>query len=130
MSRILSIVLLAFNGIGALIGGLLLIADPTGWKLRLPLRLLQHSPFDNYLIPGIILFVVIGLGSLSVSALVIMRVRNSASWVILSGFTLAVWISIQILMIREVSTLQILYAMIGILLMILGIIERRKELDN
>ena len=129
MVRILTIILLALNGLTAVIGGLLLITDPSGYKLGLYTSILQYSPFDNFLIPGILLTSVIGLGSLIVCALVILRVKKSPTWVIFSGFTLAVWISIQILMLRDVQFLQIAFAINGITLMLFGIIERRKEID-
>lgn len=129
MVRILTIILLALNGLSAVIGGLLLITDPSGYKLGLYTSVLQYSPFDNFLIPGILLTSVIGLGSFIVCALVILRVKKSPTWVIISGFILAVWISIQILMLRDVQFLQITFAINGITLMLFGIIERRKEID-
>ncbi len=113
---------------GAVYGGIMLISDPGGWKLKLPTGILQHSPFDNFLIPGIILFLVLGLGSLIVCALVILKVRKNPSWVILMGFVLAVWISIQMLMLRDVNYLQLIFGIIGLTLMIMGILERKKEI--
>lgn len=130
MRRILIIILLAFNGIGAVYGGILLIADPEGWKLGIPTSVLKHSPFDDFLIPGIILFLVLGLGSLLSCALVILNTRRYPFWVILMGFILSVWISIQMLMLRDIHLLQILYAIIGLSLMILGILERKQEIDS
>ena len=56
--NILVSLLLVFNGVGALIGGWLLITQPDGSALKLSLDLLKHTPFHNFLIPGIILFVV------------------------------------------------------------------------
>ncbi len=130
MGRILTIILLAFNGLGAVYGGIMLISDPSGWKLGLPISLLEDSPFDDFLIPGLLLLIVIGLGSLVVCGLVILRTRKNASWVIIAGFGMAVWIAVQILMIREVHYLHLIYAMAGIILMILGIIDRKRELEG
>ena len=130
MTRILTIILLAFNGIGAVYGGIMLTSDPSGWKLNMPVSMLEHSPFHDFLVPGLILLVVIGLGSLVVCALVILKIRRSASWVILMGFVLAVWIAVQMLMLRGVHYLQVIYALIGIVLMIMGIIDRKRELEG
>jgi hypothetical protein len=129
MIRIIASLLLAGTGAGAVYGGMLLVADPTGWKLGLNTSLLQHSPFDDFLMPGLILLVILGFGSLLVLALSLMKTKHSATWIILSGFVLSGWISVQILMIREVNGLQILFAFAGILLVVLGIIERRKEFN-
>jgi hypothetical protein len=54
--RFFAIILLFFNAVSALYGGWLLISDPSGKSLELPLYWLDHSPFENYLTPGIILF--------------------------------------------------------------------------
>jgi hypothetical protein len=48
--------LLAFLGIGAIGGGGALIISPSGKLLGgIPLSLLKNSPFNDFLIPGIIL---------------------------------------------------------------------------
>jgi hypothetical protein len=59
----LLIVLLLFIGIGALISGAMLFLSPDGSLLGMSMDLLAGSPFGNYLIPGIILFLFIGVFS-------------------------------------------------------------------
>lgn len=130
MVRILSIVLLAVVGTAALYGGVLLIADPTGWKIGFSTSILKHSPFTDFFFPGVILFLVLGLGCLTVCALVLMRMRHSPIWISLSGFALTSWISVQMLLLRDVNFIQILFALIGILLIIIGILERHKEINS
>jgi hypothetical protein len=49
---------------GALAGGLVLILAPRGEIMPLPLGALAGSPFETYLVPGVILFGVLGLGPL------------------------------------------------------------------
>ena len=50
--------------IGALGGGIVLMIAPRGEIMPLPESALAGSPFDTYLVPGLILFSVIGLGPL------------------------------------------------------------------
>ena len=57
-------VLQAFIGLGAIGGGSMLIIDPSGNAIGLPVEMLQGSPFPDFLIPGVFLFTVIGLGSM------------------------------------------------------------------
>ncbi len=45
----------------ALLGGFALIIQPSGWLLRLPVYLLKSSPFGNYFLPGLFLFVFLGI---------------------------------------------------------------------
>lgn len=61
VSRNLLIALLAFLGLGAIGGGAVLIISPSGKLMGMPLAMLDTSPFSNFLIPGIILFLVLGL---------------------------------------------------------------------
>ena len=56
-----------FVGIGAMFGGLAAITNPQA-PLGISVEALKNSPFNNYLIPGIVLFTIIGLGNV-ISAL-------------------------------------------------------------
>ena len=52
-----------FVGIGAMMGGMAAITNP--WQpLGIQVEALKNSPFSSFLIPGIILFIIIGLGNL------------------------------------------------------------------
>ena len=59
--RNLLIFLLAFLGVGAIGGGGVLIISPSGKLIGMPLSMLDKSPFDSFLIPAIILFLVLGV---------------------------------------------------------------------
>lgn len=59
------VALLFLNGIAACLGVFSFVTDPLGQKMQMPLFCLEHSPFVNYFIPGLILLVVIGIGSLA-----------------------------------------------------------------
>ncbi|HEX9615617.1 MAG TPA: hypothetical protein VGA55_08915, partial [Bacteroidota bacterium] len=54
--RSASLTLLVFTGIAGVLGGLLLMADPSGATLGLATSLLEDTPFTDYLVPGILLF--------------------------------------------------------------------------
>ena len=60
-TRNILIGLLAFLGVGAIFGGAVLIISPSGKLIGMPLSMVGKSPFDNFLIPAIILFLVLGL---------------------------------------------------------------------
>ncbi len=53
--------LLFFQVISAFYGGILLVISPGGEKLQMPLTFLEGSPFRNYLLPGLILLVLLGV---------------------------------------------------------------------
>jgi hypothetical protein len=50
----------AFLGLGAIGGGGALIISPSGDLLKMPVSLLEKSLFNNFLVPGIILFAILG----------------------------------------------------------------------
>jgi hypothetical protein len=99
-NRIIAIILLLINGIGALWGGAGLIYDPTGEFLQMPLELIKHAPFVSYLIPGIILFVFNGLLSIFTAIATARKIHFHPVLILLQGIVLAIWLITQIIMIR------------------------------
>lgn len=114
--------LLLINGIGALYGGGSLVLYPDGSGLKLPLSVLQFSPFSDFLIPGIILFSVNGVLSLIVFVCLIVEARHYAWFIIAQGSILFGWILTQVLMIQGIGTLHYIFGSIGLLLMLLGLL--------
>jgi hypothetical protein len=114
--RIVLLIVLGYEGLGALAGGGLLVARPDGGYMDMPVALM-HGTFSDFLIPGIILF---GLGILNVAAFFAVLRRRDTAW-LLAGLALgglAIWFVVEIIIIRE---LHWLHAMWG-LPVILGIV--------
>jgi hypothetical protein len=95
-----------FIGVGALYGGGGLVADPSGAILGMPLALLAGSPFDDFLVPGLTLLLVNGVGSLVGAALALARVRWAGALAMALGAFLAAWIVLQVLWIGPIAWLQ------------------------
>lgn len=107
-------VLHAVVGLGAMAGGLAAITNPQA-PLGAPLELLKHSPFRDYLIPGILLFAVIGVGNLLSGAVMLFH-RNWRWQGYLSSvfsWALVIWIVVQCIMLRTVAFLHVLFFCIG-----------------
>ncbi len=103
-----------FVGIGAVSGGLAAITNPTE-PLGASVELLKNSPFKDYLIPGIILFTVIGLGNI-ISALMLRfmpRIQGYISSVF--SWALVIWIIVQCLMLDSIIFLHVLFFIIGVI---------------
>src|ERR1035438_2565973 len=98
--RAIALVTLAFLGVGAVAGGAILILDPSGKLLQMPLSILDHSPFHSFLIPGIILLVANGILSLLIMIPVIRRTPGNGLWVAFQGCVLTGWITIEVIMVR------------------------------
>jgi hypothetical protein len=117
-------ILQSFIGIGAVVSGALLVLRPDGHYLQLPLDLLKDSPFRSFLIPGIILFSVNGVGNI-VSAVLCFRIQRIAGFAgIFFGFGLIIWLFVQISLVGGGHWLQYLYFVLGVIELLLGIALR------
>ena len=103
-----------FVGIGAMAGGLAAITNPQA-PLGISVEVLKNSPFSNFLIPGIILFTIIGLGNI-ISALMF-RFKSRFQGYISSVFSwaLVIWIVVQCIMMNAIVFLHVLFFIIGLI---------------
>lgn len=116
----------AFIGLGAVTGGLGLVLGPDGSNLGMPLSLLEHSPFDSFLIPGLVLLMVNGMGSLAGSVSSFRLFFSYAAEIALAlGAFLIAWIIVQVYWIQSFHWLHALYLCLGIVEVILGWLLRR-----
>lgn len=101
-----------FVGLGAMAGGMAAILNPEA-PLGVSVDALKNSPFENYLIPGIILFTVVGLGNILGAAAVWLKWKYQVyvSGIFTSG--IAVWIIVQCIMLQGIHPLHVIYFTIG-----------------
>ena len=125
--QIFGILLLLITSIGALAAGYSLIVDPSGQGIQLPLEYLDHSPFSNFLIPGITLFTVIGLFGLIVLVTSIARMKNYNLLQMGYGVLLTGWIIIQVIMLQFTYYLHFVFGFIGVYMIVLGLMNRSKK---
>lgn len=119
---VLLIIIEFFNGLSGLAGGFGLISDPTAASLGMELSWLQGTPFQNYLIPGIVLFVVNGIGNTFAAIFTIKKTRIYDTIGIFLGAIMMIWIISQVAWIGYKNFLQPLYFSTGLLQTLLGII--------
>ncbi len=119
--RISSLLLLLLLSFGAIYGGITLIIDPSGGLLGLPIYLIDNTPFVNFLIPGVILLVMIGLLPLFIAALTVFGVRNYGWFTIFQGCLLAGWLTVEVIMGIFDPFFHIGYYSVAALLIITGI---------
>lgn len=116
-----------FIGVGALFGGVFAIANRSGIEFGMPASAyLKNSPFTDFFIPGIFLFVIIGLGN--ITGLFIRRLNNkyqnySSGFL---GVILCMWIVIQCYIISAITPLHIAFFIFGAIQIFLSAIIERK----
>lgn len=117
-------ILQLFISLGALAGGYGFIADPTGASLGMPLSFLDGSPFKDFLIPGIILFIFNGVGSGIAGVLTLRRYRYAGEIAMVFGAGLMVWIIVQVQII-PFHWMHTLYFLLGVAELVLGVMVRK-----
>jgi hypothetical protein len=117
--RVILLCIIGYEAAGALSGGSLLIAVPDGRLMDMPVNIM-HGFFRDFLIPGLML---LGLGFLNTAGFFAVLFRFRSDWV-LAGLALgglAVWFTVEIIILQELHWLHIMWGLpvvFGILLII------------
>ncbi|MEO6851160.1 MAG: hypothetical protein ABI203_01180 [Mucilaginibacter sp.] len=135
--------LLAILGLSALGGGGALILSPSGKLIGgLPLAMLQNSPFTDFFVPGIILFMVLGVAPLSLIISLLKKNElkffdwvncfNDMHWAwtfsIYIAFALIIWIQTEMLMISSIHWSHALYTGLAVLIIFVALLPQVRNL--
>lgn len=114
-------------GVGALAGGLAAITNPQA-PMGLPaVEVLKNGPFTDFLIPGIILFSIMGIGNLLSALYVGMDVNVKVYMSGTIACALIIWIVVQCIILETINFLHILFFIIGVVQGILASIRLFQE---
>ncbi|MBN1318955.1 MAG: hypothetical protein JXA42_25965 [Anaerolineales bacterium] len=114
-------ILQVFIGIGAVPPGIMVIIEPSGASMGVSVDMLEGSLFPNFLIPGIFLLLVNGIGSLVGAILAFKKHPFAGKAGIGLGMLLLMWIIVQVISLGPpLHWLQILYFILGAIELILG----------
>ena len=109
--------LMLFQGISGLYGGIILVMDPSGDLLQMPISILENSTFENFLVPGLILLTI--LGTFPIIVLFGLWKRRLWSWkgALAVSFALIIWIGVQIWMVGYYPEppLQLTFGLLGLI---------------
>lgn len=90
-----------------------------------PVEWLEGSPFSNYFIPGLVLFVIVGGSCLAAAILILKRHRRSRTAIIVACIIMLAWIVVQVFIIGYVSWMQPAIAVIGIVSFLLSLLLKK-----
>jgi hypothetical protein len=132
--------LVALQAVSGLGGGAILAIDPTGGLVGMPLSVLRRGPFVDFLVPGVILLLVLGV----VPAIVAVGLWTRPRWVALRplertfgehwswvgtgvvGVGLLVWLAVELWMVGP-SSLLVLYALLGSAIIVLALMPSTRR---
>ncbi len=110
------ITVLVLLGVGALAGGIALLAKPDGSVMKFDTALLAGSPFTDFAIPGLILGGLFGVGSFVVAGMGVARLRAAPFLAFAIGVGQMIWIVVELGIIRELSFLHPLCFGLGLVI--------------
>lgn len=113
-------ILQCFVAVMAVPAGLSLILEPDGSGIGLPTEILQTSPFRDYLIPGLFLFVFNGIFQVIGAVASFRKSKHTGMLGLGLGIILLLWIVIQVYFTGLVHFLQPLFFMVAIIEIMLG----------
>lgn len=140
IGAILLLLLVGFQALSGLFGGGLLVLDPSGEILGLPLSVLDGAPFTDFLVPGLILFLVLGVAPAILAVALWIRPAWRAAtrverafgehwtWVGAGvvGVGLLVWLAVELWMVGS-SFFLILYGVLGVLILAVALMPSTKR---
>lgn len=126
------LVALVFQGLSGIAGGIGFLVDPSGATLGIPLEWLEGSPFANYLIPGLVLLIVLGVLPLIVVTGVWRRSRWGRISAVAVGAALLIWLAVEILVVgyQPEPPFQAVYAALGVAIMVAASAPSVRSLFN
>jgi hypothetical protein len=107
--RITLLSVLGYEAAGCLLGGSFLIAAPDGRLMDMPVDIM-HGVFRDFFIPGIILF---GLGILNTITFISVFRRRGSDWFMagLAMGALLIWFVVEIIILRELHWLHAMWGL-------------------
>ena len=108
--------LLAFAALNAFGGGYYGLAGARG----VPTEWLAGSPFSDYAVPSLMLFVIVGGSFLVATVAVLGRARKARASALTAGALVLVWIAVQVAIIGYVSWMQAATAIGGLFILLLA----------
>jgi hypothetical protein len=108
-----------------------MLLDPSGSALGLPPGLLDHLPIDSFFLPGLFLIAVMGCIPFVLAFGLWKRARWAWMGTLVQGVVLVLWICFQILLWGAPVTIQIIYLIWGLVLLLLAWLPgTRKEFEK
>lgn len=115
-----------FTAIPAILVGVQLVTDTTGASIGFPAGWIEATPFGSYLVPGLYLLLMNGVGMLVLAALAV-KGHWAAPWLTgILGTGLVIWILVQIVVMPEFSFLQAIFGVVGLVLATISVAWLRR----
>ena len=134
----------ALLGFGAVVSGALMMISPDGSLMHMPLSVIEGAPFKGFFIPGLILFVLLGVYPLAVAYGLAKRPgwnwpnainpfkKIHWSWAgsLASGVIVLIWLSVELIWAHVIFLHIIYYVWSGLLILLTLLPSTRKYYES
>lgn len=121
-------ILISFIAVSTLLTGVLLMSVPDGSLLRLPLSILNDTPFKDFRLPGFLLFILIG--GINIIAVYYNMISHSKryNWAIAGSIIVVLWSLTQYSLLETSFIIDMFYLFLGISIILISMQLKGKSL--
>lgn len=132
--------LVALQAVSGLGGGAVLVLDPSGGLMGMPLTVLRRGPFVDFLVPGVILLLVLGVLPAAIAVALWRRPRVEALWRLerafgehwswvgagVVGVGLLLWLAVELWLVGP-SSLLVMYALVALAIIVFALMPSTRR---
>ena len=122
------IILSSIVAVLATIIGFMMMAVPDGSMINQNVAILKSTSFQDFKLPGIILFLTVGLCNLLAVFYLFVNHKSKFNWSIIGGMLLITWIIAQFMLIDTSRWVDVIALTIGALIVFISMQLKGKEL--
>ena len=104
--------------------------DTSGKSIGFPPELLTNLHIESFLLPGIVLFFIVGILSILAALFVFLEIKNYPWMVMGQGILIVLWLAGEVFFDVSVADLQYPYFVLGFFLFLLGYLMRFKQIKK
>lgn len=122
------ILLTSIVGVLATMIGVMMMAVPDGNMINSNVSILKTTSFRDFKVPGLILFLTVGICNLIAFFYLFVNHKSKFSWSISGGILLIIWIVAQFILIETSRWVDVIVITIGALIVFISMQLKGKEL--
>jgi hypothetical protein len=122
------IILTSIVGVLATMIGVMMMAVPDGNMINSNVSILKTTSFRDFKVPGLILFLTVGISNLIAFFYLFVNHKSKFSWSISGGILLIIWIVAQFILIESSRWVDVIVITIGALIVFISMQLKGKEL--
>lgn len=120
--------LIAFLAVSTVLASLLMMSVPDGSLLSMSTDLLKKSVFKDFVLPGLLLLVFVGVINLLALFYTLSNHKQRYNFSIAGGVMIIVWILLQYAIIQQALVLDIVYVIVGLAVILISLQLKGKAL--